>query len=193
MPVPIKFLYRIGRTPVRRTTILGAVLSAGLTVGGAILAVSGGTAQAATLPNNWYGAAPYVMPLDNDPPDLGPVMDATGQKSFMLAFVLAPNGGGCTPTWDGTAPLSDSTVASVISKVRAKGGDVSVSIGGFGGTKLGQTCGSPPATPAAYQQGINQYQLKAIDFDLGGPEDEKPTAIKKEPGAAQNLPPDNPR
>src|SRR5256885_3790281 len=191
MPVPIKFLYRIGRTPVRRTTILGAVLRAGLAVGGPILAVSGATAQAATLPNNWYGAAPYVMPLDNDPPDLGPVMDATGQKSFMLAFVLAPNGGGCTPTWDGTAPLSDSTVASVISKVRAKGGDVSVSIGGFGGTKLGQTCGSPAATAAAYQQVINQYQLKAIDFDLEEPEYENLTAINNELGAAQILQRDN--
>src|SRR5256886_11914392 len=113
MPVPIKFLYRIGRTPVRRTTILGAVLSAGLTVGGAILAVSGGTAQAATLPNNWYGAAPYVMPLDNDPPDLGPVMDATGQKPSMLPFILAPNSGGCTATWGRTAPVFDPTLGRV--------------------------------------------------------------------------------
>src|SRR5256885_16864987 len=149
MPVPIKFLYRIGRTPVRRTTILGAVLRAGLAVGGPILAVSGATAQAATLPNNWYGAAPYVMPLDNDPPDLGPVMDATGQKSFMLAFILAPGGGGCTPTWDGTAPLSDSTVASVISQVRGKGGDVSVSIGGFVGIYDGATTSNPPLAAAA--------------------------------------------
>ena len=177
---------------MRRTTILGAVLSAGLTVGGAILAVSGGTAQAATLPNNWYGAAPYVMPLDNDPPDLGPVMDATSQKSFMLAFILAPNSGGCTATWDGTAPLSDPTVAGVVSKVRAKGGDVSVSIGGFGGTKLGQTCSSPAATAAAYQQVINQYQLKAIDFDLEEPEYENLTAVNNELGAAQILQNNNP-
>src|SRR2546423_1961919 len=167
MPVPIKFLYRIGRTPVRRTTILGAVLSAGLTVGGAILAVSGGPAQAATLPNNWYGAAPYVMPLDNDPPDLGPVMDATGQKSFMLAFVLAPNGGGCTPTWDGTAPLSDSTVASVISKVRAKGGDVSVSIGGVGGPQLRPTRRPPPAPPAAGPPGVQPEPPQADDIRPG--------------------------
>jgi len=35
---------------VRRLTLLGAIASAGLTAGGAILAVSGGSAQAATLP-----------------------------------------------------------------------------------------------------------------------------------------------
>ena len=173
---------------MRRTTILGAIVSAGLTAGGAILAVSAGTAQAATLPNNWYGAAPYVMPLDNDPPDLGPVMAATGQKSFMLAFILAPGGGGCSPTWDGTAPVSsDTTVANVISKVRAAGGDVSVSIGGFGGTKLGQVCGTPAATAAAYQQVISKYSLKAIDFDLEEPEYENTTAINNELGAAQIL------
>ena len=25
------------------------------------------------------------------------IMDATGQKAFQLAFILAPNGGGCSP------------------------------------------------------------------------------------------------
>jgi chitinase len=33
-------------------------------------------------------------------------MAATGQKAFELAFILAPNGGGCSPTWGGTAPVS---------------------------------------------------------------------------------------
>ncbi|MEV4255881.1 hypothetical protein AB0J52_22220, partial [Spirillospora sp. NPDC049652] len=54
---------------------------------------------------NWYGAAPYVMPLDNDPPDLSQVMAATSQKSFELAFILA-SGNSCSPAWDGTAPVS---------------------------------------------------------------------------------------
>jgi chitinase len=177
---------------VRRTTILGAILSAGVTAGGAILAVSGGPAQAATLPNNWYGAAPYVMPLDNAPPDLGTVMAATGQKSFMLAFILAPNGGGCSPTWDGTASLDDGTVAGVISRVHGAGGDVSVSIGGYGGTKLGQTCGSASATASAYQQVVSRYSLKAIDFDLEEPEYENLAAINNEVGAAQILQRNNP-
>src|SRR4051812_37228372 len=61
-------------------------------------AAVGEPAAAAALGGNWYGAAPYVMPFDNSPPDLGPVMSATGQKSFQLAFILAPSGGGCSPT-----------------------------------------------------------------------------------------------
>ncbi len=173
---------------MRRKTIIGAILSAGITAGGAVLAVTAGTAQAATLSTNWYGAAAYVMPLSNNPPDLPTVMAATGQKSFELAFILAPNGGGCTPTWDGTASVSsDTTVANIISHVRSAGGDVSISIGGYAGTKLGQTCGTAAATAAAYQQVINKYSVKAVDFDLEEPEYENTAAINNEVGAAQIL------
>jgi len=46
-------------------------------------------------------AAPYYMPFDNDPQDVNEVIKATGIKHFILAFVLAPDAGGCVPTWDG--------------------------------------------------------------------------------------------
>jgi chitinase len=64
---------------------------------------------------------------------------------------------------------------------------VSVSIGGFGGTKLGQVCGTPAATAAAYQQVVSKYGLKAMDFDLEEPEYENATAVHNELGAAQIL------
>ncbi|MDF3292868.1 carbohydrate-binding protein [Streptomyces silvisoli] len=150
-------------------------------------------ADAGGVGANWYAAAPYLMPLDNDPPDPGAVMDATGLKAFQLAFVLAPNGGGCSATWGGTdAVSSDTAVANVISGIRAKGGDVSASVGGYGGTKLGQTCGTPQATAAAYQQVIDKYGLKAIDFDLEEPEYENSAAIHNEIGAAKILQQQNP-
>jgi chitinase len=145
------------------------------------------------LPNNWYASAPYLMPLANQPPDPTAVMSATGQKAFQLAFILAPNGGGCSPTWDGTGPVSsDTAVGNVINRIRAAGGDVSVSIGGFAGTKLGQTCGTPAATAAAYQQVITKYALKAIDFDLEEPEYENSAAIANELGSAKILMANNP-
>jgi chitinase len=140
---------------------------------------------------NWYAAAPYVMPLDNNPPNLPSVMSATGQKTFELAFVLSD--GGCGAAWDGTSEVSsDTAVASTISGVRSAGGDVSVSFGGYGGTKLGQVCGSAAATAAAEQAVINKYSLKAVDFDLEEPEYENTTAIDYEVGAAQILQRNNP-
>jgi chitinase len=174
---------------VRRSRLLTSTIAACAAAAAALLSVEfAGSAQAATLGSNWYGSAPYVMPLDNNPPDLAAVMAATGQKAFELAFILAPNGGGCTPTWDGTASVaSDTTVASVINGVRSHGGDVTVSIGGYGGTKLGQACASVAATAAAYQQVIDKYALKAIDFDLEEPEYENLAAVNNELGAAQIL------
>jgi chitinase len=161
--------------------VAAAVLAlAGLGTAAALGAgqADGATASANALSSSWYAAAPYLMPLDNTPPDAGAIMDATGLKAFQLAFILAPNGGGCTPTWDGTAAVSsDTAVANVIAAIRAKGGDVSISIGGYGGTKLGQACADSASTAAAYQQVITKYQLKAIDFDLEEPEYENTAAV----------------
>jgi chitinase len=149
-------------------------------------------AAQAALTANWYESAPYYLTLDAGAPDLTQVMAATGQKAFEMAFILAPNGGGCTPTWDGTDPVSsDTQVAAVIRAVRAAGGDVSASAGGYAGTKLGQTCGGAAATAAAYQRVVSAYGLHAIDFDLEEPEIESSAAIANELGAAQILQRDN--
>jgi chitinase len=166
------------------------VAAAGALGSGVLLARS---ADAATLSSNWYASAPYLMPFDNNPPDPVTVMNATGQKAFQLAFILAPNGGGCSPTWDGTRDVgSDTQAVDLIARIRANGGDVSVSIGGYGGTKLGQTCSSPAATAAAYQLVVTKYSLRAIDFDLEEPEYENATAVHNELGAAQILQRNNP-
>jgi chitinase len=145
------------------------------------------------LSTNWYAAAPYLMLFDNDTPDPIPVMNATGLKAFQLAFILAPGGGGCTATWNGNRPVSsDTEAAGIIDRIRAAGGDVSVSIGGYGGTKLGQTCGTPEATAAAYQTVISKYGLKAMDFDVEEPEYENTAAVHNEIGAAKILQQNNP-
>ncbi len=149
-------------------------------------------ASVTALSANWYESAPYYSTLDSSAPDLGSVMSATGQKAFEMAFILA-SGNSCAAAWDGTDPVSsDTQVASVINEVRADGGDVIVSAGGYNGTKLGQVCSSAAATAAAYQQVITTYGLHAIDFDLEEPEIESSTAISYELGAAQILQQEDP-
>ena len=101
----------------RRRLLAGAgacLLAAGTTaaIAAAAFAATTGTAhagaaadvQAAALGANWYESAPYYSTLDSSGPDLGQVMAATGQKAFEMAFILAD--GGCTPSWDGTDPVS---------------------------------------------------------------------------------------
>jgi chitinase len=184
---------------VRRVrAAVAAATTTTLIAGGALAAVALGStpALAATtaLTSNWYASAPYDMPLDNTPPDLTQVMAATGQKAFVLAFVLAENGSSCAPAWDGGSSVvsSSDSVASQINALRAAGGDVAVSFGGYNGTKLGQVCGSASATAAAEQTVINAYGLHAIDLDLEEPEYENTAAIANELGAAQILQQNNP-
>jgi chitinase len=182
----------------RYKAALAAVSAMGVVAGAvvAIQAIGSSPAIAATtaLSSNWYASAPYDMPLDNDPPDLTQVMAATGEKAYVLAFVLAENNSTCAPAWDGgsTVVSSGDAVAAQINAVRADGGDVSVSFGGYNGTKLGQVCGSASATAAAEQQVINAYGLHAIDLDLEEPEYESSSSIANELGAAQIIQQDNP-
>jgi chitinase len=178
---------------MRRRTVVSLAITAAAALGAAAVGVLTALPAGAALTSNWYASAPYLMPFDNSPPDPIAVMNATGQKAFQLAFILAPSGGGCSATWDGTRAVSSDTAAgSLIATIRANGGDVSVSVGGYGGTKLGQTCGTPAATATAYQAVVTKYALKAIDFDLEEPEYENATAVHNELGAAQILQRNNP-
>jgi hypothetical protein len=112
----------------------------------------------------------YLMPLDNNPPtasQIAGVISATGEKNFILSFVL--DSGGCTPAWDGSSSQlvsADTTVAALISAIRAAGGDAGVSFGGYNGTELGQDCSSASALASAYQSVIAKYQLTHVDFDI---------------------------
>lgn len=139
-----------------------------------------------------YASAPYYRVLAPGAPDPRTVMKATGQKTFILAFVLA-HGGQCAPAWKGTdAVPGDTKVAALIAEVRRNGGDVVASAGGHSGTKLGQACPSASAAAAAYQRVVSAYHLRALDFDLEQPEIRNAAAIGKELGAARILHRHNP-
>ncbi len=127
-------------------------------------------AHAATpLAADGLRAAPYFMPLDNDPQQISDITANSGLKQLIFAFVLAPNGGGCTPTWDGTAPVSgDTAVGAQIDALRAAGGDAAVSFGGYNGIELGAACPDASSLAAAYEQVIDKYRLTHVDFDIEG-------------------------
>jgi hypothetical protein len=108
--------------------------------------------------------APYLYMGWGNPPSATSVMSATGIKSFTMAFMLS--GGGCTPMWDGTRPLTGGTDAQTISAVKGAGGSVQVSFGGWSGNKLGPNCSSSSAFAGAVQQVINAVGPAVVDFDV---------------------------
>lgn len=109
-------------------------------------------------------AAPYEYLGWGNPQRPTDVMAAAGVKWFTLAFVLSD--GACNPAWDGSRALTGGADQAAINAIRAAGGDIIPSFGGWSGRKLGEYCTSASALAGAYQKVIDAYRLKAIDIDI---------------------------
>ncbi|WP_406864305.1 carbohydrate binding domain-containing protein [Streptomyces sp. HUAS MG47] len=121
-------------------------------------------------------AAPYLYLGWGNPPSPATVMNATGIKTFTMAFILSS--GGCNPAWDGQRPLTGGVDQSTINAVRAAGGDIVPSIGGWSGNKLGPNCSTAEALAGAYQKVIDAYDLKSIDVDIENTDEFENAAVQ---------------
>ncbi|MEU6842146.1 carbohydrate binding domain-containing protein [Streptomyces sp. NPDC046716] len=121
-------------------------------------------------------AAPYLYTGWGNPPSPATVMSATGVKWFTMAFILSS--GGCNPAWDGSRALTGGQDQTAINAIRAAGGDIVPSIGGWSGNKLGPNCSTPEALAGAYQKVIDAYQLKAIDVDIENSDEFENTVVQ---------------
>jgi chitinase len=127
-----------------------------------LAAFSPALAAAATQPVEL--AAPYEYLGWGEPQAPASVMAASGVHDLTLAFILSH--GKCNPEWDGERPLLGGSDQAAIESVRAAGGEVDVSFGGWSGKKLGNACKTPAALAAAYEKVIDAYSLNAIDIDI---------------------------
>ncbi len=109
-------------------------------------------------------AAPYID-ITMPSPSLVDVANATGQKTFTLAFVLADSTG-CNPSWGGTIPLDDSRILGDIHALQAMGGEVIVATGGAAGPYLEYTCGSADALAGAYRKILDTVGTNHLDVDV---------------------------
>src|SRR4029453_11290895 len=137
----------------RRTVLLAggaATLIAAVVAGGVA------TSEAAVKPKAAVaGGAPYIYPAVGGKVDPAAAMKKTGVRAYTLAFILAK--GGCNPAWDGSAALTSAPHKNRINSIRAAGGDIVISFGGFSGPKLGNACANETALAGAYQKVIDAY------------------------------------
>src|SRR6266540_1730525 len=140
-------------SPLRRG-VRAAGLAAALAL--ATIAVVSATPPALAAPVPGMAAAPCEYFGWGNPQDPTTVMARTGIRWFTLAFILSD--GGCNPKWDGRRGLTGGVDQANINKIRARGGDVVVSFGGWAGTKLGEKCSTAAALAGAYQKVINAYR-----------------------------------
>jgi len=88
-------------------------------------------------------------------------------KSLTFAFVEAASSTDCTAAWGGLGPVqSDTTIGGYVTNIRAAGGDVTFSFGGAVGFELADVCQSVASLQAQYQQVIDKYHARRLDFDI---------------------------
>ncbi|GAA0543961.1 hypothetical protein GCM10010172_26890 [Paractinoplanes ferrugineus] len=153
-----------------RTALLAAAVTVAAGVAGFVTATSP-MAQAATtsrIPAHVF--APYFEAYNGD--SLAGLSSQSGNKFLTLAFVQTPSPGSCTVYFNGdtSMPISSGTFGSDITAIRAAGGDVIPSFGGYaadnGGTEIADSCTSVDSIAAQFEKVITTYDVTRIDLDI---------------------------
>ncbi|MFD9128565.1 glycosyl hydrolase family 18 protein [Kitasatospora sp. NPDC059571] len=134
-----------------------------------IAVAGGGAAQAATpLPQHVF--APYFEAWTGESP--AALAQQSGAKNLTMAFIQTAQKGSCTPYWNGDSgmPIASSTFGSDIAAIRANGGDVIPSLGGYTadstGTELADSCTDVNQIAAALEKIVTTYDISRIDLDV---------------------------
>nr|WP_326854014.1 chitinase [Actinocrinis sp.] len=148
-----------------RALIAAAVAAAGAA---GVIATTATSAQAAgpTIPAHVF--APYFEAYNGD--SLSGLSQQSGAKFLNMAFIQAATKGSCTVYWDGdTSQPIGNTFAGDIATVRANGGDVIPSFGGYTadntGTEIADSCTNVSSIAAAYENVITTYNVTRLDLD----------------------------
>ena len=145
----------------------------GLAVAVAAIAVVFGApaAQGATeLPAHVY--APYFETWTTD--SLTATAEASGTPYYTLAFLETLSKTSCTLAWNGRRSdrVKKGRYLPDLASLRALGGDVIVSFGGWSadqrGREIADSCKNVNAIAAAYEDVISRYDVTRLDMDLEG-------------------------
>src|SRR6266436_608996 len=144
-----------------------AAAAAGLVVGGPAMA----PAMAAGTPLPAHAYAPYYETyLAPNTPSLTATSQASGAKYFTLAFLQSTGKGSCSLAWNGNSAQPLNYYAADIASLRAAGGDVIPSFGGFsadqGGTEIADSCKDVNAIAADYESVITTLGVTRLDMDV---------------------------
>jgi hypothetical protein len=127
-----------------------------------------GSASGASLPAHLY--APYFETWTND--RISTIADQSGARFFTLAFIQTPRAGSCVPTWnsDPSQPVSGGRYVDDVAKLRAMGGDVVPSFGGYTadhlGLELADSCRDVGKIVSGYKAVIQTLGVKRLDMDI---------------------------
>jgi Glycosyl hydrolases family 18 len=130
-----------------------------------------GPALAATpLPAHVF--APYFETWTSD--SIATIAQQSGDRYLTLAFLETLGKSSCTLAWNGdkSQTLASGRYKTDIASLRAAGGDVIPSFGGWsadqGGTEIGDSCKDVNAIASAYESVVTTYDVTRLDMDIEG-------------------------
>ncbi|MDR0342819.1 MAG: chitinase [Nocardiopsaceae bacterium] len=131
-----------------------------------------GQAAAATyrpLPARAY--APYYETfLAPGTPGIAATAQASGARYLTLAFLQSSGKNSCALDWNGDSSQPLDYYAADIASLRAAGGDVIPSFGGYaadqGGTEIADSCKNVSQLAAAYESVITTLGVTRLDMDV---------------------------
>jgi hypothetical protein len=151
-----------------KSVLAGGVALATVAAAVGVAVATESTASAATLPTHVF--APYFEAYSGDSP--ATLSSQSGAKYLTVAFIQTASSGSCTAYWDGdtSTPISSSTYGSDLATIRANGGDIIPSFGGFAAdttnTDIADSCTNVNSIAAAYENVITTYNVSRLDLDV---------------------------
>src|SRR5438046_777949 len=147
-----------------------AAVTAAILAGGTVLAGSAYANEGArrALPEHVF--SPYFQAYTDASP--AAVSKASGAKVLTMAFLQTQTTGSCDILWNGdpTKPVARSVFGPDIAKIRARGGDVVPSFGGFSAdntaTEIADSCADVDKIAAAYIKVVTTYNVTRLDMDI---------------------------
>jgi len=154
---------------VKRRYWYWMVAAAAPVLGVAGLGVTPAYAAFTPLPAHVY--APYYETyLAPNTASLTATAQASGARYFSLAFLQATAKGSCSINWNSNSSQPLNFYNSDIASLRALGGDVIPTFGGFsadhGGTEIADTCTNVNSIAADYESVITTLGVTRLDMDV---------------------------
>ena len=143
---------------------------------------SASTPPATRLPAHVF--APYLEMYSGD--RVLTLAQGSGARHFTLAFLETTGTTSCDIGWDGAGGFSDQGSMQLIDDakaLRAMGGDIIPSFGGYSadnqGREIGDSCADPAAIADAYQSVIRTFGVSRLDMDVEDESLTKPDGIDR--------------
>jgi hypothetical protein len=157
---------------MRRSRLVSAAVGAAVFAAGtvAVLSLTNSANAAAGAPLPAHVFAPYFEAYNGD--SLSGLAQQSGNKYLTMAFIQTQSAGSCTAYWNGDPglPFAASSFGTDINAVRAGGGDVVPSFGGYAadstGTEIADSCTDVGSIAGQFEKLITTYNVTRIDLDV---------------------------